>query len=119
MQLTVLKWLGDSSVRLLGRSIELTFRLILCFLPLGVYMLLLQKRKNASSVNTISVYTNERSKFQHVFPGFILVAVEPNSLNNMLSNFKNSIQEWVKDNKYILALLFMAIVIVLMVRIGG
>ena len=119
MKLTVLKWLGDSSVALLGRLIELIFRTILCFLPLGVYMILLQKRQKASSVNTISVYTNERSKFQHVFPGFILVAVEPNSLNNTFSNWKNKVQEWVKNNKYILTLLFMAAILVLLVGIGG
>ena len=119
MKLTVLKWLGDSSVTLLGRLIELTFRLILCFLPLGVYMILLQKRKKASSANTISVYTNEYSKFQHVFPGFILVAIDPNSLDNTLNNWKNKVQEWVKSNKYILALLFMLMILVLLVKIGG
>ena len=119
MKLTVLKWLGDSSVALLGRLIELTFRIILCFLPLGVYMILLQKRQKASSINTISVYTNERSKFQHVFPGFILVAVEPNFLNATITKVRDNIQNWVQRNKYLLALAFMAIIIVLMVRIGG
>ena len=119
MKLTVLKWLGDSSVTLLGRLIELMFSLILCFLPLGAYMILLQKRKKASSVNTISVYTNERSKFQHVFPGFILVSVEPDSLNTFLLKVRDSIQNWVQRNKYLLILSFMATVIILMVRIGG
>lgn len=115
MELTVLKWLGDSSVRLLGRSIELTFRLILCFLPLGVYMLLLQKRKGASSVNTISVYTNERSKFQHIFPGFILVSIEPSTLDNFLNKLRDNVQNWVKENKYLLAFGFALILVVLMI----
>ena len=118
MKLTVLKWLGSSSVVLLGRLIELTFRTILCFLPLGVYMLLLQKRKGASSATTISVYTNERSKFQHVFPGFILVAIEPGALDLMIGQVKEKVQNWISQNKYILAFSFALILVILMILKG-
>lgn len=114
MQLTVLKWIGEKSVRVLGRVIESIFRTILFLLPLGVYMLLLQRRK-ASSITSISVYTNERSQFQHVFPGFILVSVEPESLSKFLTKVHNDFQSWVQRNKYALAFLFMSIIVTLMV----
>ena len=115
MQLTVLTWLKDSSIRTLGRTIEFTFRLILCLLPLGVYLLLIQKRSKASSINTISVYTKEYSKWQHVFPGFILVSIEPDALNMFLTNLNNTIQNWINKNKYLLAFLFMLTIVSLMI----
>ena len=72
MKLTVLKWIGDSSIGILGRTIEVLFRCVLCILPLGIYMILLQRRSKASKVSSILTFTNERSIWQHVFPGFIL-----------------------------------------------
>ena len=115
MKLTILNWIWERLVVVLGRSIEFLFRLILCVLPLGLYMLLLQERTKASSATSISVFTKENSRFQHVFPGFLLVSIDPDSLNRSISRVHSNIQEWVKRNKYILALLFMTIVVGLMV----
>lgn len=115
MKLTVIKWLADSSIGILGRSIELIFRSILCLMPLGLYMLLLQKRSKASKVSSILTYTNDRSVWQHVFPGFILISIEPDELTNFLTKVHNSLQTWVDKNKYILALIFMILIVGLMV----
>ena len=115
MKLTVLTWLKDSSINLIGRSIEFLFRAILCLLPLGIYLVLLQKRSKASTINTISVYTKEYSKWQHVFPGFILVSIEPDSLINFLTRVNNNTQNWISKNKYYIAILFMATIVALMV----
>lgn len=115
MKLTVLTWLKDSSIGIIGRGIELVFRTILCFLPLGVYMVLLQKRSKASSINVITTYTKEYSKWQHVFPGFILVAIEPEALNNYTTKVHNDFQNWIQRNKYVLALIFMVLIVGLMV----
>ena len=114
MKLTVLTWLKDSSISLIGRTIELIFRSILCLLPLGIYMLLLQKRSKASSINTITVYTKDTSKFQYVFPGFILVSVDPDALNNYILKTRNALQNWISSNKYVLTLLFMVLIVGLM-----
>ena len=114
MNLIVLTWLKDSLVPFIGKGIELLFRTILCLLPLGVYMLMLQKRSKASSISTITVFTKDYSKFQHVFPGFILVAIEPDALNNALTKVHNSVQNWISKNKYILALLLMSAIVGLM-----
>ena len=122
MKLTVLNWLKDSSKNLIGRSIELLFRFILCILPLGLYMILLQKRSKASKVSSLMTFTNDRSVWQHIFPGFILVAIEPDVLNNFLTNLNNSFKAWVERNKYTLAILFMATIVsilVLMYLKGG
>lgn len=117
MKLTVLKWVAESSVGLLGRTVELIFRTILCVLPLGVYMLLLQKRSKASKISNIMVYTNDRSIWQHVFPGFILVAIEPDEMKKFFTNLNNNFKAFVERNKYLLALLFMASIVGLMILI--
>ena len=115
MKLTVLNWLKDSSKNLIGRSIELLFRFILCILPLGLYMVLLQKRSKASKVSSLMTFTNDRSVWQHIFPGFILVAIEPDVLNNFLTNLNNSFKAWVERNKYALAILFMATIVSILI----
>ena len=115
MKLIVLNWLKDSSKNLIGRSIELLFRFILCILPLGLYMILLQKRSKASKVSSLMTFTNDRSVWQHIFPGFILVAIEPDVLNNFLTNLNNSFKAWVERNKYALAILFMATIVSILI----
>lgn len=115
MKLTVLGWLRDILIPLIGKFIEIIFRVVLCLLPLGVYMLILQKREKASSTTSISVYTNENSKFQHVFPGFLLVAIEPDSLSVTLTKLHSNFQNWIQKNKYILSLMFMTIIVGLMI----
>ena len=115
MKLEVLSWFKEGTISLIGRSVELIFRIILCLLPLGVYMVLLQKRKGASSTNTISVFTKDNSKFQHVFPGFILVSIDPDFLDRFISERKGSLQRWIMQNKYIISFLFMLMIVSLMV----
>lgn len=115
MELTVMRWLRDFLVPLIGKTVELLFRVLLCLLPLGVYMVILQKRVKASSTRTISVYTKENSKFQHVFPGFLLVSIDPDSLSSYLAKAHNNIQNWIQRNKYIIALLFMSAIVGLMI----
>jgi len=115
MKLTVLAWLRDSSISLIGRLIEVLFRVILFLLPLGVYLFLVQSREKASTIRNISVYTNDDSKWQHIFPGFILVSVDPNSFKKGMNKIKANIQNWILSNKYILEILFMTIVVALMV----
>ena len=60
-------------------------------------------------------FTNDRSVWQHIFPGFILVAIEPDVLNNFLTNLNNSFKAWVERNKYALAILFMATIVSILV----
>jgi hypothetical protein len=115
MELTVMRWLRDFLVPLIGKTVELLFRVLLCLLPLGVYMVILQKRVKASSTRTISVYTKENSKFQHVFPGFLLVSIDPDSLSSYLAKAHNNVQNWIQRNKYIIALLFMSAIVGLMI----
>lgn len=115
MRLTVLKWIMDSSVGFLGRLVELIFRTSLCLLPLGFYMALIQKRSKVSKVSSLLTFTNDRSVWQHVFPGFILVAIEPDEMNKFFTNLNNKFKIWVERNRYLLALLFMSIIVGLLI----
>ena len=115
MKMTVLKWIADSSIGLLGRTIELLFRCVLCFLPLGIYMILLQKRSKASKVSSLQAFTNDRSIWQHVFPGFVLVAIEPDEMENFFININNNFKSCAERNKYLIALIFMSLIVGIMV----
>lgn len=115
MNFTVLKWLWEVLVPFFGRIVELLFRAILCLLPLGVYLILIQKRNKASSVSSISTYTNDKSRWQHIFPGFILVSINPDDLSNYIQSKKIAFQMWINTNKYLLSFLFMLTVVALMV----
>ena len=115
MKLTVLRWIIDSSIGFLGRFVELIFRISLCLLPLGFYMALIQKRNKVSKVSSLPTFTNDRSVWQHVFPGFILVAIEPDEMNKFFTNLNSKFKTWAERNKYLLALLFMTIIVGLLI----
>ena len=118
MKLTVLTWLRDASIGLVGRIIEFLFRLTLCILPLGLFLLLIQCRSKASAISSLSVYTKPESAWQHIFPGFILVAIDPKTLEKNFTSIKKNINTWVDINKYFLALIFAILVVVIML-FGG
>ena len=119
MQLTVLEWLKDFLVTFIGRAVEILFRGILLILPLGVYLWLIQNREKASTIRNISVYTTDESKWQHIFPGFILVAIDPNAFKKSVNKIRSKVQIWIMNNKYILSLLFAASIVILMVLKGA
>lgn len=115
MKLTVLTWLKDASIIFIGRAIELLFRLILFFLPLGAYLLLIQSRARASKVSSLQTFTNDNSCWQHIYPGFILVAVDSDLFKKKYLETKRKFQTWISNNKYILAFLFMLLIVSLMI----
>ena len=114
-ELTVLKWMGESSIAFLGLVVEYLFRLVLLILPLWFFLFLVQSRKKASSVSNISVFTNEKSVWQFIFPGFILVAVEPEGLKNSVNSMHGHFQRWAEKYKHLIALLFMITIVTLLV----
>lgn len=118
MKLIVLTWLRDSLIQLMGRVVEILFRLILLVLPMGVYLLLIQARDKASSIRTILDFTEDNSRWQHIFPGFIIVAINPDVTKNAYNKLKREFQMWINENKYALGLLFMTLIVVLMILKG-
>ena len=118
MKLTVLGWFADTLKITLARVIEFTFRVILFLLPLGVFLTVLQYRSKVSKVSNLSVYTTDESVWQHIFPGFILVAIEPDKFKSLISQKKANFQNWIKSNQYWLAMLFMALMVALTIYFG-
>lgn len=114
MKLEVTKWVIDFVLKLLSKIIEIAFRVILFLLPMGLFLILVQFRKKISKVSNLSVYTTEHSVWQHIFPGFALVAFNPEQFRGVLLDKKSKFQLWVSDNKYILSFLFMLVIVVLM-----
>ena len=114
MKLTVLAWLKDETIPLLGKLVELLFRSMLLILPLGLFLLLIQYRSKASKISNISVYTNDETVWQHIFPGFILVSISPESFKKGILQRKRKVQDWIASNKYLIEVLFMISVLFLM-----
>lgn len=110
----VIGWLLESITPVLGRLIEFLFRTILFILPLGVYLTLIQYRSKVSKISNISVFTNDESVWQHVFPGFILVSISPETFKKHIRETRRSIQNSISDNKYLIEVIFMILVLVLM-----
>ena len=118
MKLTVLSWLRDELVVYLGKLVELFFRLLLLVLPMGLYLLLIQGRSKASSIRTILDSTEDNSRWQHIFPGFILVAIDPNATKSAYNRIKINVQSWINGNKYLLGFMFMTLIVTLMLIKG-
>ena len=119
MKLTVIEWLREGAKAPIGKSIELLFRLTIALLPLGFYLLLIQLRDKSSKVSGLSAYTSERSEWQFVFPGFMLVSENPKALKEAIIAKNNALQGFVMQNKYSLAFFFMLTIVILMMVFGG
>ena len=114
MKLIVLSWLKDVLIVWVARLIEVTFRLVLLFTPLGLYLLLIQFRSKASAISSLSTFTSDKSAWQHIFPGFVLVTLDQSYFKVLLSTNYGKFQGWINHNKYTLALLFMISIVCLM-----
>lgn len=119
MKIEATRWVKDFLVNLFKQIIEFSIRIILFFLPMGLYLFLLQFRKNVSSTSNLSVFTTPNSVWQHIFPGFILVAIDPNYFKNQIMIRYNGFQNWINSNKYILCFLFALLLVILMFVIGS
>ena len=82
--------------------------LIYLCLPMGLFMLIMSFRTKNNSTTAIQTFTNDRSEFQHIFPNFILVIVEPSLL-------KKEIQKRIdKTNSFLLKYLPLLIIVLLL-----
>lgn len=70
--------------------------LIYCLLPMGLFMLLMSLRTKNHKATAIGTFTNERSEFQHIFPNYLLVIVEPNLLKKGYNERISSINAFFK-----------------------
>lgn len=114
MKLVVLEWLWKWLLGKIAKIVEVTFRLILLCLPLGIFLLLIQSRSKVSSTSNLSVYTNGNSVWQHIFPGFMLVSVNKDGLRNYVTTINTNFQLFVQRNKYTLSFLAAASLVGLM-----
>ena len=113
MKLIVLGWFKDELIPFLGKLIELLFRTTLFLLPLGIFLFLIQYRTKVSKTSNLSVYTTEESVWQHIYPGFILVSINPETTKKNFQKIKKNFQNTIEANKYIIEIFFMLIIIAL------
>ena len=80
-------------------------------------MLILQLRSKASSVSNISVYTNDKSDWQFVFPNFMLVSVNPKALKDTYEKRKKELEKFLGSNKYIIVVLFLCVLFFMLLKL--
>ena len=115
MKLTTITWVKDALLLFIARLIEVAFRVMLFILPLGVFLLVLQNRNKVSSVSSLSAFTNDNSVWQHVFPGFILISIDQKQFRNNLLKVRERVQGWIKENRGLIDILFMFLVVLVLV----
>ena len=88
-----------------------------CLLPIGLFMLIMSSRTKNHKATAIGTFTNERSEFQHIFPNYLLVIVEPNLMKKNIDNKIKSINAFIDKYKWVIGLIFaFAFVLLLTLR---
>ena len=85
--------------------------LLYLMLPMGLFMLLLSLRTQNHNATAISTFTNEKSEFQHIFPNYILVVVEPQLLKCHIAKRVNEVNNFL--GKYLGMIMVGSILILL------
>lgn len=85
--------------------------LLYLMLPMGLFMLLMSLRTKNHKATAISTFTNEKSEFQHIFPNYILVVVEPQLLKRHIAKKVNEVNNFL--GKYLGMIIVGSILILL------
>ena len=85
--------------------------LLYLMLPMGLFMLLMSLRTKNHKATAISTFTNEKSEFQHIFPNYILVVVEPQLLKRHIAKRVNAVNNFI--GKYLGMIIVGSILILL------
>lgn len=86
--------------------------LLYLMLPMGLFMLLMSLRTKNHKATAIGTFTNEKSEFQHIFPNYILVVVEPQLLRRSVTKKVNEVNGFL--GKY-LGMILVGTILVLLV----
>lgn len=86
--------------------------LLYLMLPMGLFMLLMSLRTKNHKATAIGTFTNEKSEFQHIFPNYILVVVEPQLLRRSITKKVNEVNSFL--GKY-LGMILVGTILVLLV----
>ena len=86
--------------------------LLYLMLPMGLFMLLMSLRTKNHKTTAIGTFTNEKSEFQHIFPNYILVVVEPQLLRRSVTKKVNEVNGFL--SKY-LGMILVGTILVLLV----
>ena len=86
--------------------------LLYLMLPVGLFMLLMSLRTKNHKATAIGTFTNEKSEFQHIFPNYILVVVEPQLLRRSVTKKVNEVNGFL--SKY-LGMILVGTILVLLV----
>lgn len=86
--------------------------LLYLMLPMGLFMLLMSLRTKNHKATAIGTFTNEKSEFQHIFPNYILVVIEPQLLRRSVTKKVNEVNGFL--GKY-LGMILVGTILVLLV----
>lgn len=111
---SILKEFALSVLGLIAYVGEYVLRFIYLCLPLGLFMFMMSLRKKCNSITAIDVYANEKAVFQQVYPGALLVLIEPKAFLDRCKVLSMKAETFIEVHKYsIFACLLFIIIIVL------
>lgn len=88
--------------------------LLYCLLPIGLFMLIMSFRSKNHKTTALSTFTNENSEFQHIFPNYLMVVVEPKYLKRLVNKKINEINEFNNKYKWVYLVLIMLLLFLIL-----
>ena len=109
---SVSKEIGLVTLKLLTVALEYICRVIYLCMPLWVFMLFMNLRNKANTINVLTTFVDKNATFQHIYPGVILVLNDPNALEKNVKKTSQNVEKFLGTYKYtvIATLLFLILV---------
>lgn len=82
---------------------------IYCLLPIGLFMLIMGLRSKNHKVTALSTFTTDNSEFQHIFPNYILVTIDPNYYKRQIVKKVQSVSNFLERWAIFLLLIFLGL----------
>ena len=109
---SVSKEVGLVSLKILTTILEYICRVLYLCMPLWVFMLFMNLRDKANTVNVLTTFVSKDATFQHIYPGVLLVLDDPNALEKNAKKISQRVENFLATYKYtaIATLLFLILV---------
>ena len=82
---------------------------IYCLLPIGLFMLIMGLRSKNHKVTALSTFTTDNSEFQHIFPNYILVTIDPNYYKRQIVKKVQGVSNFLERWAIFLLLIFLGL----------
>lgn len=113
---SVLKEVWLTTLSFLAFIAEYILRFIYLCMPIGIFMLAMSLRKKCNSITALDIFANDKAVFQHVYPGVLLVLLEPKAFLDSCKINMAKLEALISWHKYtIISLLLFLIMLAVII----